>query len=34
VANQMATAAYGALGQPQVPQRTNVGSVINPVLGR
>jgi phospholipid/cholesterol/gamma-HCH transport system substrate-binding protein len=34
VANQMATAAYGALGQPQVPQRTNVGNVINPVLGR
>jgi phospholipid/cholesterol/gamma-HCH transport system substrate-binding protein len=34
VANQMATSAISALGQPQVPQRTNVGSVIGGVLGR
>ena len=34
VANQMATSAISALGQPQVPQRANAGSVINGVLGR
>jgi phospholipid/cholesterol/gamma-HCH transport system substrate-binding protein len=34
VADQMATSALSALGQPQVPQRANVGSVINGVLGR
>jgi virulence factor Mce-like protein len=34
VAGQMATSALSGLGQPQVPQRTNVGSVINGVLGR
>jgi phospholipid/cholesterol/gamma-HCH transport system substrate-binding protein len=30
----MATAAMSALGQPQVPQQTSVGSVINGVMGR
>jgi ABC-type transporter Mla subunit MlaD len=34
VANQMATSALSGLGQPQVPQRTNVGTVVNGVLGR
>jgi phospholipid/cholesterol/gamma-HCH transport system substrate-binding protein len=34
VAGQMATSALSGLAQPQVPQRTNVGSVINGVLGR
>ena len=34
VAGQMATSALSGLGQPQVPQRTNVGSVINGALGR
>ncbi|HEX6476451.1 MAG TPA: hypothetical protein VF005_04195, partial [Acidimicrobiales bacterium] len=34
VTNQMATSALSGLGQPQVPQRTNVGSVISGVLGR
>jgi phospholipid/cholesterol/gamma-HCH transport system substrate-binding protein len=34
VAGQMATAALSGLGQPQVPQQTNVGSVINGVIGR
>lgn len=34
VAGQMATAAMSGLGQPQVPQPTNVGSVINGVVGR
>ena len=34
VDNQMATSAISALGQPQVPQRANAGSVINGVLGR
>jgi phospholipid/cholesterol/gamma-HCH transport system substrate-binding protein len=33
-AGQMATSALSGLAQPQVPQRTNVGSVINGVLGR
>lgn len=33
-ASQMANAAYGALGQPQVPQRANVGTVINGVMGK
>ncbi|HWC39535.1 MAG TPA: hypothetical protein VG476_13445, partial [Acidimicrobiales bacterium] len=33
VAGQMASSAMSALGQPQVPQRTNAGSVINGVLG-
>jgi phospholipid/cholesterol/gamma-HCH transport system substrate-binding protein len=31
---QMATSALSGLAQPQVPQRTNVGSVINGVMGR
>ena len=34
VTNRMATSALSGLGQPQVPQRTNVGSVVNGVLGR
>ena len=34
VAGQMANSAMSALGQPQVPQRTNAGSVVNGVLGR
>jgi phospholipid/cholesterol/gamma-HCH transport system substrate-binding protein len=34
VAGQMATAALSGLGHPQVPQQTNVGSVINGVIGR
>ena len=34
VAGQMATSALSGLGQPQVPQQTNVGSVINGVAGR
>jgi hypothetical protein len=30
----MATSALSGLGQPQVPQRANVGSVVNGVMGR
>jgi hypothetical protein len=33
VASQMATSAMSALGQPEVPQHTDVGSVINGVVG-
>jgi phospholipid/cholesterol/gamma-HCH transport system substrate-binding protein len=33
VAGQMSTSALSGLGQPQVPQRANVGSVINGVMG-
>jgi hypothetical protein len=34
VAGKMATSALSGLGQPQVPQRANVGSVVNGVMGR
>jgi virulence factor Mce-like protein len=34
VAGKMATSALSGLGQPQVPQRANVGSVVNGVIGR
>jgi ABC-type transporter Mla subunit MlaD len=34
VTNQMSTSALSGLAQPQVPQRANVGSVINGVMGR
>jgi hypothetical protein len=30
----MATSALSGLAQPQVPQRANVGTVINGVTGR
>ncbi|HEX4539330.1 MAG TPA: hypothetical protein VH112_03730, partial [Acidimicrobiales bacterium] len=34
VAGQLATSALSGLAQPQVPQRANVGTVVNGVLGR
>jgi phospholipid/cholesterol/gamma-HCH transport system substrate-binding protein len=34
VAGKMATSALSGLGQPQVPQRANVGSVVSGVIGR
>ena len=34
VAGKMATSALSGLAQPQVPQRANVGSVVNGAIGR